>query len=159
MTYVSTKESRMKLIFAAAACAAIAIGQGAFAQPPSDELRTEAARVSSPGEQPVLPKYGMPDQQVVGMPSELDMDQTLDLDQLSDLRGGEAAGFQLTNQNLNATNAGNSVIAGDTVGSGAVNLNANAFNGYDGIGNFVINTGHNNNLLGSVSVNVMVTPQ
>jgi hypothetical protein len=50
-------------------------------------------------------------------------------------------------------------VNGDTIGSGAVNLGSGAFNGYDGIGNFVINTGHNNNLQGSISVSIAMTPQ
>lgn len=82
----------------------------------------------------------------------------LDLAELDALRGGETIAVQGNTQNLNAVNSGNSV-SGHTVGSGDMNINANAFNGYDGIGNFVINTGHNNNLMGSVSVNVMVVPQ
>ena len=85
-------------------------------------------------------------------------DETLSLEELGELRGGEAIVIQHTTQTLTATNRGNSVT-GDTIGSGAVNLGANAFNGYDGIGNFVINTGHNNNLQGSISVSVAMSPQ
>ena len=82
----------------------------------------------------------------------------LSLEELGELRGGEAVVIQHTTQTLTATNSGNSVTA-DTIGSGAVNLGANAFNGYDGIGNFVINTGHNNNLQGSISVSIAMSPQ
>ena len=85
-------------------------------------------------------------------------DDSLSLDELDDLRGGETIVIQHTSQILTATNTGNSVN-GDTIGSGAVNLSSNAFNGYDGIGNFVINTGHNNNLQGSISVSIAMTPQ
>ena len=85
-------------------------------------------------------------------------DDALSLEELGELRGGEAIVIQHTTQTLRANNAGNSVN-GDTVGSGAVNLASNAFNGYDGIGNFVINTGHNNNLQGSISVSIAMTPQ
>ncbi|MBX3428478.1 MAG: hypothetical protein KF779_02725 [Hyphomonadaceae bacterium] len=62
-----------------------------------------------------------------------------------------------TGQVLTATNRGNSVT-GDTIGSGQVNLGSGAFSGYDGIGNFVINTGHNNNLQSSMNVSVVLTP-
>ncbi|MEZ5972182.1 MAG: hypothetical protein R3C31_10280 [Hyphomonadaceae bacterium] len=62
-----------------------------------------------------------------------------------------------TGQVLTATNSGNSVT-GDTIGSGQVNLGSGAFSGYDGIGNFVINTGHNNNLQSSMNVSVVLTP-
>jgi hypothetical protein len=87
-----------------------------------------------------------------------DDDRALSLDELADLRGGETMVIQHTTQTLTANNAGNT-INGDTVVSGAVNLASNAFNGYDGIGNFVINTGHNNNLQGSISVSIALTPQ
>ena len=77
--------------------------------------------------------------------------------------GGTRAGddrtdvFVVTEQSLAALNSNNSVT-GETVGSGAINLSANAFDGYNGIGNFVLNTGHNNNLQGSLSVQVVITP-
>ena len=60
------------------------------------------------------------------------------------------------NQNLTATNSGNSIHAG-TVGSGNINLTEGAFAGFSGIGNFVVNSGHNNNLQGSMSI-IIVTP-
>lgn len=85
-------------------------------------------------------------------------DSALSLEELGELRGGETIVIQHTTQTLTANNSGNSVN-GDTIGSGAVNLASNAFNGYDGIGNFVINTGHNNNLQGSISVSIAMTPQ
>ncbi|MEQ1808373.1 MAG: hypothetical protein ABL889_00505 [Terricaulis sp.] len=62
-----------------------------------------------------------------------------------------------TDQVLTATNTGNSVI-GDVVGSGQVNLGTGAFSGYNGLGNFVINTGHNNNLQSSMNVSILLTP-
>lgn len=62
-----------------------------------------------------------------------------------------------TDQFLTATNNGNSVT-GDTVSSGQVNLGSGTFSGYDGIGNFVINTGHNNNLQSSMNVSVVLAP-
>ena len=60
------------------------------------------------------------------------------------------------NQNLTATNSGNSIHAG-TVGSGNINLTEGAFAGFSGIGNFVVNSGHNNNLQGSLSI-IVVSP-
>jgi hypothetical protein len=74
---------------------------------------------------------------------------------LADMSGGTATtplNVVLTTQNLTATNTGNVVSAGNNVSSGDVNLGPNAFQGFGGIGNFVVNTGHNNNLLGSLSV-------
>jgi hypothetical protein len=84
--------------------------------------------------------------------------EALDPASLAELRGGETVVIQSTNQSLNATNNGNSVT-GDTVDSGSLTLGSNAFTGFNGIGNFVVNTGHNNNLQGSISVSIVTTPQ
>ena len=65
-------------------------------------------------------------------------------------------GYAGSNQNLTATNSGNSIHAG-TVGSGNINLTEGAFAGFSGIGNFVVNSGHNNNLQGSLSI-IVVSP-
>jgi hypothetical protein len=70
---------------------------------------------------------------------------------------GEETVFVITDQTLNATNFGNTVI-GETIISGDVSLAANAFSGYSGLGNFVINTGHNNNLQSTMSVSVALPP-
>ena len=78
-----------------------------------------------------------------------------DMDALSGGTGVEV--IVDTDQFLHATNNGNSVT-GDTVGSGQVTIGSGAFSGYDGIGNFVINTGHNNNLQSSMNVSVVLTP-
>lgn len=63
----------------------------------------------------------------------------------------------LTGQTLTAITAGNTITAG-TVGSGAITLDQNAFSGFDGIGNFVINSGHNNTLQSSLSVSIVLAP-
>lgn len=76
---------------------------------------------------------------------------------MESLAGGTGVSWVVTNQTLTATNTGNTV-SGDVVGSGDVNLGSGAFSGYDGVGNFVINTGHNNNLQSTVSVSVQLTP-
>ena len=75
--------------------------------------------------------------------------------QLADISGGESVA--ISDQTLTAVNTGNSIHA-DSVTNGAVSLNANAFSGFAGIGNFVINTGNNNNLQGSLSVNIVMAP-
>ncbi|MGH7027301.1 hypothetical protein [Brevundimonas sp.] len=62
-----------------------------------------------------------------------------------------------SNQNLSAVNSGNTIKA-DSVGSGNIALTEGAFAGFAGIGNFVVNSGHNNNLQGSLSI-ILVTPQ
>lgn len=84
--------------------------------------------------------------------------EVLSLEDLGELRGGDGGNATvITDQTLNAVNSGNSVI-GDVIGSGQVNLGSGAFSGYSGLGNFVINTGHNNNLQSTMSVSVIVTP-
>jgi hypothetical protein len=64
----------------------------------------------------------------------------------------------LTEQQLNATNSGNAVIAGGAIQTGDVAFSSTALSGFAGIGNFVINTGNNNTLQGSMSVNITMTP-
>jgi hypothetical protein len=91
-------------------------------------------------------------------PAPADETELLSLEDMGALSGG--TGVQVivdTDQFLTATNSGNTVT-GDTVSSGQVNLGSGAFSGYDGIGNFVINTGHNNNLQSSMNVSVVLTP-
>ena len=87
--------------------------------------------------------------------SETELLSSEDMDALSGGTGVEV--IVDTDQFLNATNNGNTVT-GDTVGSGQVTISSGAFSGYDGIGNFVINTGHNNNLQSSMNVSVVLTP-
>jgi len=82
----------------------------------------------------------------------------LSLEDMDALAGGTGVDIvMITDQTLTATNTGNTVT-GDVVGSGQVNLGSGAFSGYSGLGNFVINTGHNNNLQSSMSVSVVLAP-
>lgn len=77
-----------------------------------------------------------------------------------DLADGEQSGkgaVSLTDQDLTAVNTGNVINAGN-VGSGAISMSDAALAGFNGIGNFTFNTGHNNNLQSSLSVTVIVTP-
>ena len=71
---------------------------------------------------------------------------------LATMSGG--ASVAVTNQNLSAVNAGNTVSAASLT-TGDVTLQSNAFSGFSGIGNFVVNTGNNNNVQGSLSVTVI----
>jgi hypothetical protein len=63
----------------------------------------------------------------------------------------------ITEGTLSAVNSGNT-ITGDTIGSGMVDIGGGAFSGYSGLGNFVINTGHNNNLQSSMNVSITLAP-
>jgi hypothetical protein len=143
----------LRMIVARTAClAALAsLYSSAFADPPVPDTATVAAVHAASAA--TEPRPDLAYLRAIALP-----DAALDPSELGDLRGGEIVVVQGSSQNLSAVNSGNTV-SGVTVDSGAMNINANAFNGYEGIGNFVINTGHNNNLMGSVSVNVMVTPQ
>jgi len=91
-------------------------------------------------------------------PASADETELLSMEDMGALSGGTGVEVVVdTTQVLTATNSGNSVT-GDTVSSGVVNIGSGAFSGYDGIGNFVINTGHNNNLQSSMNVSVVLTP-
>ncbi|MFT4074219.1 MAG: hypothetical protein QM647_01725 [Asticcacaulis sp.] len=79
---------------------------------------------------------------------------------LEELDGISAEGSTtnvVTNQNVNATNSGNTINA-DTVQNGDINFTGNALTGFSGIGNFVNNTGNNNNLQGTISVTITGAP-
>jgi hypothetical protein len=78
------------------------------------------------------------------------------LQDLEAVRGGDGTSIALTVQSLNAINSGH--IEADEVSSGAIAVGANAFGNFDGIGNFVMNTGHENNIQSTVSVTITMTP-
>lgn len=78
----------------------------------------------------------------------------LDDAELEAMSGGESHVQVLTIQNLSAISSGNTVEA-DSVSSGGISFGENALSGFTGIGNFVVNTGHNNTLQGSISVSVV----
>ena len=63
----------------------------------------------------------------------------------------------ISSQTLTATNSGNSVT-GETIENGDILISPDAFSGFSGIGNFVMNTGNNNNLQGSIGVVVILAP-
>jgi len=77
-------------------------------------------------------------------------------DELQGLSGGQAVA--INEQQLKSMTTDNSVNAGGAVTNGPVNLSTGAFSGFSGLGNFVINTGNNNTLQGSISVNITMTP-
>ena len=84
----------------------------------------------------------------------LALPQAVPSDDLAGMSGGAAVA--VTNQNLSAVNAGQ--VSADSLTTGNVTLQSNAFSGFNGVGNFVINTGNNNNLQGSLSVTI-ISPQ
>ncbi|RZJ02064.1 MAG: hypothetical protein EON90_00245 [Brevundimonas sp.] len=81
--------------------------------------------------------------------------QALDVGELSDLNGRQGSTSTiLSDQDLTAINRGNSITA-NTVNTGPITLGPGAFEGFAGVGNFVINSGNNNNLQGALTINIM----
>jgi len=78
--------------------------------------------------------------------------------ELSTMSGGaNPTGLAVTTQTVTALNTNNSVNAG-TVVTGQVSLQSGTFSGFNGIGNFVFNTGNNNNVQGTLSVTILTPP-
>ncbi len=78
--------------------------------------------------------------------------------ELGQARAGQGETYAaISTQTLSALNSGNAITA-NTVNSGGVDLQSGAFAGFSGLGNFVINTGNNNNLQGSLNVTVVMAP-
>ena len=63
----------------------------------------------------------------------------------------------LTDQDLSATNTGNNITAG-LITNGTINIGTGAFSGFNGVGNFVLNTGTSDNIQGSLSVSIVLSP-
>ena len=83
--------------------------------------------------------------------------QPLDLTSLGDISAGASVTNVISNQDLTATNSGNTVNA-QAVDTGDITFSGNALTGYAGVGNFVSNTGNNNNLQGTISINIAGVP-
>ncbi|MGN6207857.1 hypothetical protein [Asticcacaulis sp.] len=90
-------------------------------------------------------------------PPDADTPTPLAPDELDGISAEGAVTNVITNQDLSATNSGNTIVAG-TVQNGDINFSGNALTGFSGVGNFVTNTGNNNNLQGSISVVVTGAP-
>jgi hypothetical protein len=71
--------------------------------------------------------------------------------------GANPTNMAASSQTVTAVNAGNSINA-DSVVTGNVNLQSGTFSGFTGVGNFVFNTGNNNNLQGTLSVTILIPP-
>ena len=80
--------------------------------------------------------------------------RALPADELGTMSGGSNTNVAVSSQTLSALNSGNQVNA-DSVVTGDVTIASGAFNGFNGIGNFVFNTGNNNNLQGTLSVTIL----
>lgn len=87
--------------------------------------------------------------------------KALSAGELQEARGAQDLGVHLSgaisSQVLSAESLGNRIEA-DEITTGAVSVANGAFQGFSGIGNFVINTGNNNNVQGAISVAVHLAP-
>jgi hypothetical protein len=82
----------------------------------------------------------------------------LDDGELATARAGDGVKVEiLTRQQLTGSTTVNTVNA-NTLVSGSVNFSENALSNFNGIGNFVINTGANNTLQGAINVSVLAAP-
>lgn len=78
--------------------------------------------------------------------------------EMAAVSGGEAVRIEvLTRQQLTGATSGNTINAG-TVTSGAVNFSESALSGFNGVGNFVVNTGANNTLQGAINISIVTAP-
>lgn len=85
--------------------------------------------------------------------------KAMSLEELSEIRAGEAPQFTVSNsQSVTASSTANVISAGSLI-SGGVSFSQNAFSGFSGIGNIVVNTGNNNAIQGTLSVTVVGQPQ
>lgn len=80
--------------------------------------------------------------------------ETLSTEALESERATGVDTTVLSEQQLNATTSGNSVIA-TTMHTGDVAFSTSALSGFAGVGNFVINTGNNSNLQGTINVSIV----
>ena len=75
------------------------------------------------------------------------------MSELGEMRGG--AQIAINNQTLNAANTGN-IIEGD-FNAGDVSLGDNALSDFNGLGNFVFNTGAQSSLQAGLSVTINIS--
>lgn len=81
-------------------------------------------------------------------------EQPIDAASLDAITGGQSVTHEIVNeQNLSARSESNRISA-EVVESGAIVFDSTSLEGFNGIGNFVLNTGNNNVLQGSIAVTV-----
>lgn len=82
-------------------------------------------------------------------------DQALDDNALAGISAGQSTNS--ATQTLSANSTGSTIIAGQ-ITSGGVSFSDNAFQGFSGIGNVVVNTGNNNVIQGSLQLFLVAAP-
>ena len=130
--------SKMLLTIAAVMTAV----SGAHAQTLEKQSIAEAQEVSAPQVAAPLTKAKVPNASPM-----------LSLEDLNELRGGTQ--IAINTQTLTSTNTGN-VIGGD-FDAGDVSLSDNAFSNFNGLGNFVFNTGAQSSLQAGLTVTLNVS--
>jgi hypothetical protein len=86
-------------------------------------------------------------------------EEIMSLEELGEFVGGTAGdSVVITDETLQAINHDN-VVVGEVVRSGDITLANGGLSSFDGIGNFIMNTGHQNNLQSSMSVSILLGPQ
>lgn len=85
-------------------------------------------------------------------PAELEAVEAGDLAEIS---GGDVhvEDSIMSTQELTAINSDNEIVG--NVHAGDVNLSGDALRGFNGVGNFVVNTGAQSNLQGSITINIL----
>ena len=84
--------------------------------------------------------------------------ETLSVEEMEALSGGSGVNVNaMTTQQLTGSSSGNTVTA-ETITSGSVTFSQDALNGFNGVGNFVINTGANNTLQGAINLSIVTAP-
>jgi hypothetical protein len=117
-----------------------------------------AASAQSASLDPDAPAPAVADQQPATPATVQDGLQPLDLTEMAEISGGDAVQVEvLTQQQLQGSATGNSVTA-QTFTTGGVTFGTDALNGFNGVGNFVINTGANNTLQGAINISVVTAP-
>lgn len=81
--------------------------------------------------------------------------QALSIEMLAAENGQGVSNTVMSDQQLSATSSGNSLTAGTSIHTGDVSFSTTALNGFSGVGNFVVNTGNNSNLQGTINVNIV----
>jgi len=128
----------MRLTPALSGLALLIMAPAALAQTAPAQPTIEAPRPTPEAAAPIQP---------ASAPRPLDAQELAALD-------GKQGSTILSQQDLTAINRGNTITA-NTVGSGPISIGPGAFDGFAGIGNFVINSGHNNNLQGALTINIV----
>jgi hypothetical protein len=107
---------------------------------------------ASAGETPVQPPALTPEI------SDTSADAVLSAEEMDAMSGRQGVQVDvMTSQQITGSTSGNTITA-ETINTGDVSFSDGALGGFNGVGNFVINTGANNTLQGAINLSVVTTP-